>query len=153
MNDPIWSDAGRPVLDLRQTALIETNDKESLRAFLPGTAVGAAESVVVVKYEPQRVELSASLDRPGLVILADTYYPGWRLTIDGKPAPIFRANRMMRGAAVPAGEHTLVYTYEPASFRIGAIVSPAGAIVLLTLAWSSPSRRSRMRSAATSDQV
>ena len=30
MNDPIWSERGQPVLDLRQTALIETNDKESL---------------------------------------------------------------------------------------------------------------------------
>jgi hypothetical protein len=153
MNDPFWSERGQPVLDLRQTALIETNDKESLKGFLSWTAVGAGESVVVVKYEPQRVELKSSLDRPGLVILADTYYSGWRLTIDGKPAPIFRANRMMRGAAVPAGEHTLVYTYEPDSVRIGAIVSLAGAIVLLTLAWWSPSRRSRMRSAATSDQV
>ena len=113
----------------------------------------AAESVAVVRHEPQRVELSATLERPGLVILADTYYPGWRLTIDGKPAPIFRANRMMRGATVPAGKHTLVYTYEPGSFRIGAIVSLAGATVLLILGCSSPFRRLTMRSAATSGQV
>ncbi len=113
MNDPIWSERGRPVLDLRQTALIETNDKEGLKGYLSSTPVGPSESVAVIKHEPQRVELRASLDRPGLVILADTYYPGWRLTIDGMPAPIFRANRMMRGAAMPAGEHTLVYTYEP----------------------------------------
>ncbi|MGO9846361.1 MAG: YfhO family protein [Methylocella sp.] len=87
-----------------------------------------------------------------MVILADTYYPGWRLTIDGKPAPILRANRMMRGAAVRAGVHRLVYTYEPSSFRIGLIVSLAGAIVLLALVWSPASVRSRMRSAATSEQ-
>jgi uncharacterized membrane protein YfhO len=80
------------------------------------------------------VELTATLDWPGLVILAETYYPGWHLTIDGQPAPIFRANRMMRGAAVPAGQHTLVYTYEPASFRIGAIISTAGLIALVALA-------------------
>ena len=137
MNDPIWSEPGRPVLDLRQTALIETNDKEGLKGYLSSTTVGPSESVTVVKHEPQRVELRASLNRPGLVILADTYYPGWRLTIDGKPAPIFRANRMMRGAPTPAGEHTLVYTYEPGLFRIGAIVSLAGAVVLLTLVWRS----------------
>jgi len=135
MNDPIWSQRGQAVLDLRQTALIETNDRESLKRFLSRTAVAATESVMVNQDKPQRVELRASLDQPGLVILADAYYPGWRLTIDGKPAPIFRTNRMMRGAAVPAGEHTLVYTYEPGSFRIGAIVSAMGAIVLLALAW------------------
>ncbi len=130
MNDSIWSDAGRHALDLRQTALIEVDDKEVLKGFLSPTPVGPSESVSVKKHEPQRVELLARLDRPGLVILADTYYPGWRLTIDGKSATIYRANRLMRAAAVPAGEHTLVYTYEPVSFRVGACLSAAGLIVL-----------------------
>ncbi len=40
-----------------------------------------------------------------MVILADVYYPGWELTIDGKPAPIYPVNRLMRGAAVTAGTH------------------------------------------------
>jgi hypothetical protein len=145
-SDRIWSERGRPVLDLRQTALIETNDKEGLKGSLSSTTVGPSESVTVVKHEPQRVELRASLDRPGLVILADAYYPGWRLTIDGKIAPIFRTNRMMRGAAVPAGEHKLVYTYEPRSFALGAVVSLAGAIALLAVVWSPV--KARVRSAA-----
>ena len=135
-NDPIWSERDRPVVDLRQTALIETNDKESLRGSLSGTPVGPSESVAIIQYEPQRIELRATLDQPGLVILADAYYPGWHLTIDGRPAPILRANRMMRGAAVPAGRHTLVYTYDPLSFRLGAIASISGLIALLGLAWS-----------------
>jgi hypothetical protein len=136
MNDPIWRETDRSVLELRLVVLIETDDKERLKGFISRTPVGASESVVVVKHEPQRVELLASLDRPGFVILADTYYPGWRLTIDGKTAPILRANRLMRGAAVPSGQHTLIYTYEPESFRIGAIISGAGLIVLFALAWS-----------------
>ena len=103
MNDPIWSDAERHVLDLRQTALIEVDDKEVLKGFISPTPVGPSESVSVNKYEPQRVELLARLDRPGLVILADTYYPGWRLTIDGKTAPIYRANRLMRGGGCASG--------------------------------------------------
>ena len=119
-----------PVFDLRAAALVETDQPESLRGYLARTPVDPSESVSVVSHEPQRVELSAVLNHPGLVILADTYYPGWRLTIDGTPAPIFRANRLMRGAAVPAGKHTLVYTFEPLSFRIGAVISIAGALVL-----------------------
>ena len=66
--------------------------------------------------------LDVTLDSPGLVILADVYYPGWELTIDGKPAPIYRVNGVMRGAAGPDRPHRLVYTYDPQSFRIG----PAG---------------------------
>ena len=62
---------------------------------------------------PTRVQLEARLQEPGLVILADTLDDGWHLTIDGKPAPILQANRLMRGAAVSSGTHTLVYTFEP----------------------------------------
>ncbi len=57
--------------------------------------------------------LEVSLDSPGLVVLADVDYPGWELAIDGKPAPIYRVNGVMRGAAVSAGRHRLVYTYAP----------------------------------------
>jgi len=135
MNDPIWRNGERPVLDLRQTALIEVDDKNSLKGFISPTPVGALESVVIVKNEPGRVELLARLERPGLVILADTFYPGWRLTIDGKTEPIYRANLLMRAAAVPIGEHKLTYTYEPWSVRVGAFVSGAGLIVLTALIW------------------
>jgi hypothetical protein len=135
MNDPIWNEPDRPVLDLRQTALIEADDKEGLKGFLSPAPVGPSESVTIVEHGPQRVVLRATLERPGLVILADTDYPGWNLTIDGKPAPIYRANRMMRGAAVPAGPHTLVYTYRPASFLIGSWVSVAGVCAWMVFAW------------------
>jgi hypothetical protein len=137
MNDPLWSEPDRPVFNLRQAALIETDDRKEFSRFIGHGPVAPSESVAVVRYEPQRVELRANLERPGLVILADTYYPGWRLTIDGKPAPIYRANRLMRGAAVATGEHTLIYTYQPGSFRYGAIISAAGLIMLTGLAWSS----------------
>jgi hypothetical protein len=136
MDDPIWSDHDRPVFDLRSAAWVEADDRAGLRGVLGRRPVEPSEAVTVVEYGPQRVELRATLKSPGLVILADTYYPGWRLTIDGKPATIYRTNRLMRGAAVSAGTHTLVYTYEPRSFRVGAVVSGAGLIALLALAGS-----------------
>ena len=83
---------------------------------------------------PKRVELASyPSSKPGFVILADTYYPGWTLTIDGHPAPIYRTNRLMRGAAVKEGRHTLVYTYDPNSFHVGATMSIAGVLTLAAL--------------------
>src|SRR5262249_42718416 len=99
------------------------------------TAVGRDESVTVSRYGPQRVELVAELKRPGLVVLADAFDPGWSLTIDGAPAPILRTNRLMRGAAGRAGKHTLGYTYSPTSFWIGAAISIAALLALLALAF------------------
>ena len=131
--DAFWRDPDRRVYDLRSMAFVETDQPQSLAGYVSRTAVGPAESVAVTRYEPQRVELVASLQHPGLVILADTYYPGWKLTIDGVPAPIYRTNRLMRGAAVKAGRHTLVYTYDPDSFRIGGALSMVGLLALAAL--------------------
>jgi hypothetical protein len=127
----------RHQVDIMQTAFVETDEPAKVAELVVRAGTDRFESLRIVKAEPQSVELQVTLSRPGLVILADLYYPGWRLTIDGAPAHILRANRMMRGAAVPAGKHTLLYTYKPKSFTIGLVVSLASLIVLGVLyRWS-----------------
>lgn len=98
-------------------------------------ASAPADSAVRIEaYAPREVVLSAQLSRPALVVLADQYAPGWRLDVsrsdDGtsspwQPAPILRTNRVLRGAALPAGSWRLRYRYEPSSFRVGAVLSVA----------------------------
>ena len=90
-------------VDLKTTAYVETNNPKQLAAYLPGTPPGTAESVTVRYDNPTRVQLEAHLQEPGLVILADTFDRGWRLTIDGKPAPVLRANVLMRGGGCLLG--------------------------------------------------
>jgi Bacterial membrane protein YfhO len=107
-------------------------------AIPPGLPAAMAGSVRIETYRPQEIELAASMQSDGLVVLSDSFYPGWEATIDGQPAPIVRANYFARGVFVPAGEHRVVFTYRPLSFRVGAIVSILTcALVLLGLATSS----------------
>ena len=117
-------------VNLRRTAFVETDDPQRLAGLRAAPAAGPTGSVVISAADPQRVELRATLPRPGLVVLADLHYPGWELTIDGIPAPILRVNRMMRGALVLEGTHTLVYTYRPVLFRLGIGGSLLGLILL-----------------------
>jgi hypothetical protein len=120
-----------PGFDLRRTAIVETDDRARAGRYLGGASPDPSESVTVTQSAPQRVELRAVLDRPGLVILADTFYPGWHLTIDGAAASIERTNRLMRGAFVNSGTHILIYTYRPDSVRIGIGLSLLGVLCLL----------------------
>ncbi len=132
-DDPLWHDPNRQAFDPLTLAWVESDRHEELAAILRGGRPSRTESVKVTYPSPQRAELEATLESPGLVVLADVYYPGWELTIDGTPAPIYRVNRMMKGAAVPAGKHRLVYTYAPRSFRIGRVVSLLGLGVMAVL--------------------
>jgi hypothetical protein len=156
-NDPFWNDPTRVLYDPKRLAWVETDDPTRLSAFLSNTVPQAGESarMIVAESNPQRVVIEANLARPGLVILADIFYPGWTLTIDGKPSTIYRVNRAMRGAAVLEGKHRLVYTYEPRSFRLGGLVSLLGIAGLAGfLVWTSwPGRKSQKSGGVGSNQA
>ncbi len=79
--------------------------------------------VEVLRYEPQSITLRARADVPSYVVLADAYFPGWRASIDGRPELVLRANDVVRAVAVPAGQHDVVFRYEPDSFRRGAMLA------------------------------
>ncbi len=92
------------------------------------------------------VELEATLVRPGLVVLADAFYPGWVARVDGQPAPVVATNHLFRGVPAPAGTHRIRFEYRPLSVTIGAVASGLGwlAVGLLALA-----ARRRGRAAGT----
>ncbi|HKI20384.1 MAG TPA: YfhO family protein, partial [Isosphaeraceae bacterium] len=130
-DDPIWHDETQHVFDPRKLVWIDNDRLSELESTLSEGPPKSSERVDVTYPSPQTAVLEATLESPGIVVLADVFYPGWELTIDGKPAPIYRVNRMMRGAAVRSGKHRLVYRYNPASFRIGRAVSVGGLVALL----------------------
>jgi hypothetical protein len=128
--DPIWHDAQRPVYDPRSLAWVDKDAFAEIHRYLSEQPTRPSEAVTMTYPDPQHAVLEVTLASPGLVILSDIYYPGWELAIDGKPAPIYRVNGSMRGAAVAAGPHRVVYTYAPRSFRIGCLVSVVGLALL-----------------------
>jgi hypothetical protein len=132
--DDIWHEARLKVFDPRSIAWLPRNALDELAPFVSSRSERAEEYVLVSYPTPQRAELDVTLRSPGLVILSDLFYPGWELNIDGKPAPIYRVNQMMRGAAVTTGSHKLIYSYHPRSFRIGCIISGLGAVAMVVFA-------------------
>jgi len=89
-----------------------------------------AGEATVLRHEPTEVEIAVRASDPGYLVLTDNYYDGWTATIDGAPTQVFRANHTFRAVAVPAGEHTIVFRFEPRALRAGAMIS-LGAWLLL----------------------
>ncbi|MGQ9626845.1 MAG: YfhO family protein [Anaerolineae bacterium] len=98
-------------------------------------AASEASQIRALRYEPNQVKIEAVLRERGYLFLSDTYYPGWRAYVDGREAEILRANYAFRALALPPGEHSIFFKYDPLSFKIGAFVS-AAAWVGLGLAFS-----------------
>jgi hypothetical protein len=81
-----------------------------------------------------RVVVEADTPSPGILVLADTWYPGWRVTVDGAPAPLLRADYALRGVALPAGHHVVEYTFRSRPTVIGLVVSALGVLLLVAIA-------------------
>jgi hypothetical protein len=79
---------------------------------------------------------------PGLLVLTDVYYPGWRATVNGRAAGILPANYAFRGVEVSEGQSDVGFTYEPASYRIGLFLGLTSLAITLAIAGAAlPLRR------------
>src|SRR5262249_22818492 len=85
--------------------------------------------------DPDRVDLEAVLVRPGWVVLADTFYPGWTATIAGAPARIHPADLVFRAVFVRGGRHRIVFCFAPHSFTLGVALAVLGGVVIASLLW------------------
>jgi len=107
-------------------------------------AAGVYKPAAIVSYTPERVVIRTSAQRERLLVLTDTYYPGWQALVDDKPTPILRANYLFRAVRVPPGDHEVVFVYQPASFRAGLAMAGGSfvAFALVSAGWWYRQRRS-----------
>mgnify|MGYP000106112797 CR=1 FL=1 len=96
---------------------------------------GDRPDVRIVYYSPRRIIVDAVADAPAILVLSETYYPGWRAWRDDQPVPILRANFVTRALELPPGRHRFTLVYDPWSVKVGALLSGltlalAGGVVL-----------------------
>ncbi|MBV8842074.1 MAG: YfhO family protein [Bryobacterales bacterium] len=92
------------------------------------------DQVELPLHQPNRVVITASMQCPGMVILTDTWFPGWRATVDGKPATIYQVYGGVRGVSAGSGPHTIEMRYVPWSVFFGAALTLLATIVTI-FAW------------------
>jgi Bacterial membrane protein YfhO len=99
----------------------------------PAPSVAAStgsEAVPTLNYRPNEVTVHANPTAPALLVLSDAYHNGWQVQIDGQPAPLYRANYALRGVWLPAGPHTVTFSYRPSALLLGAGVSVAALLIV-----------------------
>jgi Bacterial membrane protein YfhO len=100
---------------------------------LPTQGSDQPSPVALDSYSPNEVRLSLTAPRQGLVVLKDAYFPGWQATVDGEPSDVLRVNGMVRGVVISGpGEHSVVFSYRPASFVRGVLLAGAVAVLVVT---------------------
>lgn len=89
-----------------------------------------SQNVVVDEYSPGHIELSPQPTRAGLLVISETYYPGWKAWLDDQPTPIRPTATALQGVTVPAGKHRLRMEFRPVIFPVSMGISIGTAILL-----------------------
>jgi hypothetical protein len=113
------------------------------------TAANAARATgraTIAHEDAQELIIDADASQDGFLLVADTYYPGWSAEIDGRPAPIYRANLMLRAVPLPRGHHTVRFVYDPPGLITGLQITMLS-VSLLTL-WLAVAAYADRRSAS-----
>jgi hypothetical protein len=120
--EKIWSDA-EPA---RRTAYLASGE--------PLSSPCDGSTAKLVKDALQEVAVEVSSCGPGYLVLSDSYFPGWEAALDGKEAPILRADFALRAVRIDKGAHRIHFRYRPLSFRVGAALTIAGLAALVAAA-------------------
>ncbi|PIS15639.1 hypothetical protein COT62_02685 [Candidatus Roizmanbacteria bacterium CG09_land_8_20_14_0_10_41_9] len=107
--------------DVKDTVFIEEDSKGAIKTIGTTGQLDASYFTEVDENEYLRIKTKTSDE--SILVLADTFYPGWELYIDGKKTSIFHANILFRGTFLPRGTHRVEYVYKPVSFYYGLVVS------------------------------
>jgi hypothetical protein len=122
--DPKWG--GEAIGGRRGPPLQRTNDGGELLSGLP-------QKVEFISEKNNRLQLLVNSTEDNLLVLSDTYYPGWKVFVDRDPKKIYRANYAFRAVPLSAGTHWVELVYNPLSFRLGALFTFLGVIGCVTM--------------------
>jgi hypothetical protein len=106
-------------------------------AWLTGVAEGTA---VVQRQEGAVLEAKVEAAQPSLLVISQAWYPGWQAYVDGKPAPLLRADFAIKAVPVPAGSHVVTLGYQNQTWARGLWLGLAGLVLLMGTVLSSVGR-------------
>jgi len=91
-------------------------------------------SITLTEYKPNYLKYNSTSSKNGIAIFSEIYYDkGWNAYVDGELKPHFRANYVLRGMQIPAGNHVVEFKFEPTVYHVSERIALASSVVLLLL--------------------
>jgi hypothetical protein len=90
-----------------------------------------------------KLSLRVEAETESVLVLSDTYYPGWKVFVNGKEEKILRANYNFRAVPLSKGVHQVEFRYDPVSFKLGTGLTIVGTISCILIGWSSRRRKNQ----------
>jgi hypothetical protein len=116
-------------LQTATTAVVNTTEFQNIHRF--DYQVDSTASITLVEYAPNELRYVSNNSNAGVAVFSEMYYPqGWNAYVDGAPTPHFRVNYVLRALKVPAGEHTIIFKFEPKVVEQGSQIALGSSLLL-----------------------
>jgi hypothetical protein len=125
-DDDVLEAMQKPGFDPMASVLLTRHEYHTIGEGAAGEKLahgGQRSEVKILKYSPNQVEIETIGNDRGFLVLADNYYPGWKVRVNGEEKNILRAYYNLRAVYLPPGNSTITFTFDPLSYKIGAVVS------------------------------
>jgi hypothetical protein len=142
-----------PEFDFRHKAIIDSSLEIAPRQKTQITTGAGEGRVDSIHDDWNEVSLEVTALRESLLVLNDTWYPGWKAMVNGVEQPIQRVNYLFRGVILDAGKHRVKFVYQPGRFRLALWITFATLIVTGMAAIWSWRRASKPADAAAAPHV
>jgi uncharacterized membrane protein YfhO len=110
------------------TAVVDQRFNDQIFKFEKDTAA----VIELTDYKPNELTYQTKTNSDQLAVFSEIYYAkGWNAYTDGKLSPHFRTDYVLRAMKVPAGEHKIVFKFEPQIWVFGNMVSVTGSVVFV----------------------
>jgi hypothetical protein len=118
-------------IDWKTTVVLESSKTSGQNEFSKRVAMNtvAKDRVRLLDRDANNVLIMSDSKTSGVLVLTDTFYPGWSVTVDGKPSKVLAANYAFRGVFVPAGRHFIEFSYRPLTFSAGLVCLQIGLLL------------------------
>lgn len=117
-------------VNLSETALVDAKFRKELNNVENGYR-DSLSAITLVSYEPNYLVYKTKSAKDAIAVFSEIYYPGWEVFIDGKEVPHGRADYILRILNIPAGEHTVEFTFDPKSLHTTESIAYIALAILL----------------------
>lgn len=128
---------GDAVSELKQTCSVNTRTiavMDTSRFNAGDISPDSTATIRLTEHTPKYLKYESQSSADGLAVFSEIWYPGWQATIDGQATDVLRADYILRALEVPAGSHTIEFTFKPRPYTVGnKITSMTSWLVLLVL--------------------
>ncbi len=117
-------------IDPKREAVVDKRFEDILKTVEFGAAT-QTDTIYMTEYKPDAITYKSKSTNGRLALFSEVYYPhGWEVTIDGKPVDHVRADYVIRGLPIPAGEHEIKFEFNPKSHKTGNIIALTTSILI-----------------------